>query len=226
MHAALQTAESMEPLAKLPQSAGFRIVAPDQRGHGRSANPGRTLSIPMLVDDIIELMDHLAIASPVLIGYSLGGIVALELATRGVPSGLVTLAARAVPIAEERTAFDPADIQRRSPLWARQLSEKHEETPWRELALELGRVLSAWPGIGPGALASIQSPTLVVQGDRDQMVPVAQARLLADSIPGAQLLVVPHVGHPELLYRQEVVQAVGAFLAQLHGSSRGQSPTK
>ncbi len=219
LHAALQTSDSMAPLVELLGPHGYRMVIPDQRGHGRSANPGRTLSIPMLADDQVALMEALRVQRPVVIGYSLGGIVGLELARRGLVSALVVLASRYRTATQARQKFDPADIRRRSPLWAKQLAEKHVEVFWEELAVELGAMLSSWPGFPPEELAAISCPALVVQGDRDEMVPIEQARELASIIPGARLHEVPRAKHPELLYRPDAMRVVHQFVTGLTESA-------
>lgn len=215
LHASLQTADSMEPLRELLAPLGFRLIVPDQRGHGRTGNPARTLSIPMLADDIRTLMAHLGVERPIVAGYSLGGIVGIELARRGLVSALVVLAARIHTAPRGRAAFNPENIRQRSPQWAQQLAEKHLEIPWEELAVELGELLETWPGFSRDELASISCPVLVAQGDRDQMVPVEQAEELAAALPGARLHVAPRAGHPELLYRQDAMKAVYEFLAAL-----------
>lgn len=215
LHAALQTGESMEPLGGLLGPLGFRLVAPDQRGHGRSANPGRSLNLPLLADDMVRLAEALGLERPIVMGYSLGGIVGLELARRGVASALVVLASRIHPAARGRQAFDPENIRQRSPLWAQQLAVKHEETPWEELAVEIGAMLETWSGFSQADLSTIGCPTLVVQGDLDEMVPIEQARELAAAVPGAVLHEVPRAKHPELLYRQDALRAVHQFVATL-----------
>lgn len=214
LHAALQTSESMEPLRKLMAPYGCRIITADQRGHGRSANPGRSFSVKLLADDIATLISHLGLERPVIAGYSLGGIVGLELARRGMASALVVLASRFRPARKGRKSFDPDDIRRRSPVWAKQLAERHVEIPWDELAVELGALLEDWVGFSPADLASITCPVLVVQGDRDEMVSFEQGQALAAAIPGAIFQPVPRAGHPELLYRQDALQAVEACITK------------
>jgi len=56
---------------------------------------------------------------------------------------------------------------------------------------------------------------LVVQGDRDQMVPLAQGQELARLVPQGRFQLVPRAGHPELLYRQEAQVAVKDFMQKL-----------
>lgn len=216
LHAALQTHESMEPLVALLAPLGLRLVRVDLRGHGHSENPSGSLSISQMADDVAALMEHLGLERPLLAGYSIGGIVGLELALRGLLSGLVVLASRIRPSSRARETFAPEAIAARSPLWAKQLAEKHVAAPWRELAAELGEALAAWQGFAPESLAALAIPLLVVQGDRDQMVPLEQAEELAALVPGGRLHVVPRAGHPELLYRDDARAAVRDFVrAQL-----------
>lgn len=215
LHAALQTGESVAPLQDLLKPDGFRMLSPDQRGHGRTANPARTLSIPRLADDMVVLMAELGLERPLVIGYSLGGIVGLELARRGLVSALVVMASRFRSAQRAPLAFNPEGIRARSPVWAEQLAAKHVEVAWEELAEELGSMLASWPGLSEGELAEIDCPLLIVQGDRDTMVPIEQARALKAAVRGARLVEIPRAQHPELLYRPDALRAVASFVRAL-----------
>ncbi len=212
LHAALQTHESMAPLAEELAPLGLRLIAVDLPGHGRSAHAG-PLTIRTMADAVAGLIERLGLDRPLAAGYSLGGIVGIELALRGLVSGLVVLASRIQPAGDARATFAPEAIRRRSPLWARQLAEKHTVTPWEALAAALGEELASWPGFDPQALAALSVPVLVVQGDRDQMVPLEQGQELARLAPQGRFCLVPRAGHPELLYRADARAAVRAFLA-------------
>src|SRR5260221_9917552 len=59
-----------------------RVVAPDLQGHGRTADIDRPLDIRLMADDIAALIDHLRLAAPDVVGYSLGGGVALQTAVK------------------------------------------------------------------------------------------------------------------------------------------------
>jgi len=221
LHAALQTHESMAPLIEALSPLGLRLIAVDLPGHGRSvlpghggpAHPGR-LTIGGMAAAVADLIDRLDLGRPLVAGYSLGGMVGIELALRGRISGLVVLASRIRPAADARATFAPAAIRLRSPLWARQLDEKHTATRWEALATALGEELATWPGFDPSALSSLTVPVLVVQGDRDQMVPPEQGQELARLAPQGQFHLVPRAGHPELLYRPDALAAVKRFLAK------------
>lgn len=58
----------------------YRIIAPDQRGHGLSSRPELNYTDKEMADDIIELMEYLNIKSAILVGHSMGGAVAGYLA--------------------------------------------------------------------------------------------------------------------------------------------------
>src|SRR4249919_4112840 len=61
--------------------AGFRVIAPDLRGHGRSTNPSRAFTFRQLAHDMFALLDHLDIQRVKAIGLSMGAKVLLHMAT-------------------------------------------------------------------------------------------------------------------------------------------------
>src|SRR5687767_3848021 len=69
----------------------FRVITPDSRGHGRTANPTGTMSFGLLADDMVALVQALDLHQPLICGYSDGGQVALEIGMRypDLPQALV-----------------------------------------------------------------------------------------------------------------------------------------
>jgi len=59
-----------------------QVIAVDLQGHGRTADIDRPIDVRLMAGDIAALIDHLALASPDVVGYSLGGGVALQTAAR------------------------------------------------------------------------------------------------------------------------------------------------
>ena len=81
LHGGLGSTEMFE--AVMPQLAAHRqVIVVDFQGHGRTADIDRPLDSRFMADDIAALIDHLKLAKPDVVGYSLGGGVALQLAVR------------------------------------------------------------------------------------------------------------------------------------------------
>ena len=78
---------------------GHRVVALDLRGHGQSDKPQQLYTIEGFADDVAWLCSQLALAKPVVVGHSMGGIVALDLAARypDLPAAIAMLDAATVP---------------------------------------------------------------------------------------------------------------------------------
>jgi 3-oxoadipate enol-lactonase len=210
-----------DPVAEL-YLRHVRVVAYDHRGAGRSAPWLAPVSMAMLAADAARVLDDRGITSGHVVGLSMGAAVALELAIRmpqrvkslvligGGAGGPATVrpSARAVGTTVGTVLSD--SLQHRH-VWpaaalfsARFCDEqadvvagympsfaRHRAAPWMT-----GWQLLAVACFGRrGSLARVLAPTLVLHGGRDAMVPVANARLLADGIPGAELHVVPDAGH-------------------------------
>ena len=190
-------------------SKSFRVLAPDVRGHGRSACDGR-FTLADAADDVICLLDSMQIDRAILLGYSLGGTVA-QLAARRHPdrlAGLVLSAtacrfgptglARVPMTAAGRVSSAVASLPLRR-AWFRPLDSEadSEGGPWAWFAsemrgchpqtvlqagIELERFNSApW-------LPDLEVPTAVVVTQRDKVVPARSQRALGQLIPGARTI--------------------------------------
>jgi len=81
LHGGLGSGEMFGPI--LPALADHhQVILPDLQGHGRTADIHRPLSVITMADDIAALIDHLGLDRPDVVGYSLGGGVAIHLAAR------------------------------------------------------------------------------------------------------------------------------------------------
>lgn len=199
----------------------FDTVAYDHRGIGFSPQTTEPFSIADLAQDAADLLDRLGLESAHVLGISMGGMVAQELALNH-PQRVRTLALGCTYCGgPDSLLMDPNDLQR---LTAATMSGD------RELALRTGYELNASPNFrsdegryaafrdmalaAPARIATIMlqmqaiaghdtqqrlgqitAPTLVLHGTVDQMLPVANAELIASKIPGAGLHLMPDVGH-------------------------------
>jgi pimeloyl-ACP methyl ester carboxylesterase len=81
LHGAYMTVDLMAPL--VPGLAGYRrVIAVEQQGHGHTADIDRPITYEQMADDTAALLDHLDVGPADVVGYSMGGGVALQLAIR------------------------------------------------------------------------------------------------------------------------------------------------
>lgn len=210
----------------------FRVIAFDNRGAGRSNKPNETYSIELLADDAHAVVEQLGTQPAHVAGISMGGYIALTLA-RLHPDAVASLAlisttcggSSAEPVPDSTlaawaaaSALDPPSFARATmpisfaPGWTEEHPEAFEEllaarlaypTPgyaWRRQLDACEELLAR--GIDP---SSVTHPTLVVHGTADRVIPYGNAELLAEGIPGAELLRLDGAGHLALLERPGVI---------------------
>jgi len=178
----------------------FRVIAPEQMGHGRTADlVDRPFHYHQMAEDTVELMRQLGIESAVVVGYSDGGVIGLDMAIHH-PERVTKLAVTGANArfdgytAENQEwiqSFDPGS-QPVSDDYA-QLSPDGAEH-WPVLLRRLKPMWSAEPSFTSEELRSIEAPTLLIIGDRDIVTPEHAVEMFR-TIPGARLCVVPNAGH-------------------------------
>src|SRR3989440_1188961 len=81
LHGGLMSSETFGPVLPL-LAKSHQVIAVDLQGHGRTADIDRPIDVRLMADDIAALIDHLGLKKPDLVGYSLGGGVALHTAAK------------------------------------------------------------------------------------------------------------------------------------------------
>lgn len=226
--------------------ATHRVITFDLRGQGLSDKPRDGLDLDTLAEDAAGLIRHLAPEGAHVVGFSMGAFIALRLAARH-PALVRSLCL----IGASAKAEDPANLPRYAVLIAlvRLFGARVAVRPMMKILFgktflanpALAAVLAGWRGALralprsvaraaaasaargriEGELPQISAPVLVISGSEDHPVPPAQAREVAEAIPGAEFLAVPGAGHAVMLEQPEVVNAALArLLAQ--GPARGQ----
>ena len=215
LHAATSTGRDTFR-AQIPTlAASFTLHLPDARGHGRTRwDVADGFRAAWLVDDVLAFVDALGLETFHLLGYSMGGMTALGLATRA-PERLRSLVVIGIATARQprasvaRRLMDPDRILRNDPDWAADLARQHDRVQgaglWQRLLPAIADDVSSQPLLTPGDLRRITAPTLIACGDRDPLVPVVQAVDLARAVRDGRLFVAPGAGHDVLRDRADLV---------------------
>jgi pimeloyl-ACP methyl ester carboxylesterase len=219
--------------AELRRLAGHRVLAVDLPGHGNSSGVALQ-SIRAYANQMIDFLSALGLYQAVFVGHSMGGAIALDLATNhpthvaglglistgaylGVdPKFLESLAnpmtvSTAVHTFRQR-AFGP----QASPLLIERSMKLMKETrpsvicgDWRACAdFDLRE-----------SIARVEAPAWVIVGGEDKITPVAYAHFLAGRLPAARIQIIPGAGHMVLLEQPaQVANGLHQFLSAMEAA--------
>lgn len=208
---------------RLLRNAGFRVIAMDARGHGRSDKPTdpKDYAPNGIAGDVIRLMDHLNIEQADLFGYSMGGRNAGWLLAKkwrrfksvvigGTGLNLLQVdnpekwTKRGFKLTADNKKTESLAIPSMVPLY-----EKVSRFGGRTGALS-ACLLGSFPSLPEEAFAKVRTPSLVIAGSRDTVAgsPIP----LAESIPGAKAVIVPGRSHLSCITDSFFKGAVLGFL--------------
>lgn len=224
-------------------AAHCQVLAFDNRGAGRTDKPDGPYDVHMLAADAAGLLDELGIARAHVMGHSMGGFVAQELALSR-PDRVDKLILSAtnfggpnhIPVTPEAMAVltdrsgDPVELVKRGieVACAPGFAEAHPDAVEELIAYRLSNPVppaqyQAQLAVGLGLLdadacfeqrlKALDAPTLILFGEHDRVVPPGNADLLSREIPHSVVEILPAAGH---LFPIEVPgEAVRAVLAFL-----------
>ncbi len=201
---------------------GHRVVAFDAPGTGESQTPPTPLTIPALARFAVRVLDHVGVERADVLGYSMGGVVAQQLAVQSpqrvrrlvlvatsvglgtVPGRLRVMLNLATPLryrspwVYRRTIAGLVGGRARTdPGWVEEHGEirlSQAPTTRGYLSQLAGMTWTTLPWLG-----GVEHPALVVVGDDDPLIPVANALLLTNRLPHARGVVVAGEGHLMLM---------------------------
>jgi 3-oxoadipate enol-lactonase len=213
----------------------FHVIVFDNRGVGDSDAPDGPYSVPMLAADALAVLDAAGIESAHVLGVSLGGFIAQELALEHpervrklvLCSTAPSLQPPCYPIPERGLqafgAFPTMEREAGLRLLVENSLGDHGVRERPELVEEIFRyrlerapTLAAWQSQAYASttfdayerVREIAAPTLVVHADADLVVDVRNGQMLAERIPGARLEIVPDRGHLVLWEEGEMLAPV------------------
>jgi len=217
----------------------FQVIILDNRGVGRSTQVGVEISIPIMVDDCVALLDHLGIASVHILGHSMGGFVALECGLR-YPGRVSTLTLAATSLKS------PAESTLLFQGWAESLSAGCDldawfrgilpwmfsgsfledvqavdsairfavEYPFPQSAEAFRKQVQAIAAFDRrGQIAAFEVPVLIVHGREDRLFPVAKSISGFSAARHVRTMVIERAAHSLHLEQPEAfLKAVRGFL--------------
>jgi len=229
-------------------AARFRTILFDNRGVGRSDVPPPPYSIAQMADDAAAVLDVAGVASAHVVGASMGGYIAQELVlrhpahVRSLVLGCTSCGGRdaVVADAEVRAALNArATMPREEAMWLMAPYTFDAATPREVIAEEFAlrlkttatndgffaqlQAIRDWGGT-LARLKQIAVPTLVIHGETDRLVPPQNARIRADAIPGARLVMLPRASH--IFFTDQFEPSRDALLAFLNDAGTAAGTTK
>lgn len=227
--------------------AGVPVLALDLRGQGASTNQRRPVSLELLADDVIAVLEREGVRRCTVVGLALGGTVAQLVATRAprLTARLVLMDTAATRTPQSRQSLlDRAAlaegggltelIDAAIPRWFPQGTPAPDPAVLAGLRTMMERIDPVEYAAVGRAFADLElrdnaaligCPTLVVVGAEDVAMPVAQSQLLHELIPQSELVVLPAIGHcPPLQDPALVARLLTGFVAGAGHSDRAGGP--
>jgi pimeloyl-ACP methyl ester carboxylesterase len=219
LHGAIGAADQMDGLAHTLRHE-YSVYTPDFSGHGGKTFPDESFSMRLFAEDVLQLMDKEGLQQVSIFGYSMGGYVAMYLAKHFPEriNKIITLATKfywdETIAAKETAVLDAAAIEAKVPAFAKALEQRHGN--WKELLKRTADMLTALGKdntLKPDDYSSINTPTLVLLGDRDKMITLEETLAVYKSLPNAQLGILPDTSHPfEKVDTEQLVFFIKRFL--------------
>jgi pimeloyl-ACP methyl ester carboxylesterase len=199
----------------------FEVITYDHRGVGASSGLQAPFTIGELAEDAVGLLDALGVDSAHVLGISMGGMVAQELALAH-PERVRTLALGATFCGGEGSSLASPEVTQRlaealmsddraralRTAWEVNVSAamaEDEDAYARMLAIDelravavpvvMAQMQAVFSHDTSARLSTLEMPTIVVHGSADQMLPVENARQIASRIPNSRLEILDGVGH-------------------------------
>ena len=218
-----------------------RVITTDYRGIGGSEGSA-PLTVGEMADDAIGLIRALGVDKADLLGFSLGGFVAQDIALKAPErvrrliltgtgpaggTGIDRVGPVSWPLMIKGllTLRDPkfylfftstANGRQAASAFLQRLKERQQDRdkgPTPRALLRQLKAIRAWGKQAPQDLARLRAPTLIVNGDSDIMVPTVNSVALSNRIPDAQLIIYQDAGHGGIFqHHADFVAKALAFL--------------
>ncbi|MCX7125814.1 MAG: alpha/beta hydrolase [Gammaproteobacteria bacterium] len=220
-------------------SAHFRVLIFDNRGAGQSGTPDFPYTTELMATDALQLMDALKISRAHIIGHSMGGCIAQQMALIAPDkiNKMIIMCSRAKPsafgamvllmrkklqslgitddvLAEYMMPFLFSEAFLKNTLHLKGFIQWTMRNPHPQTAAGFSNQLQAVLNHNVfEKLNMIEAETLVIAGDEDLLMPVRDAKIIAESLKNCHFISIPHCAHmPHVEKSKEFVDAVLGFI--------------
>lgn len=211
----------------------YTVYAPSHPGYDRSSRPEWITTMTDMAHFYRQFIEELGLAPVHVMGSSMGGWLAAELAAMCPPylKSLILVDAAGIKpqvgeiaeilmvspdVTKKLRFYDPSQVPDYDALVNRQLTPEEQDMQWRNREMTSRLCWKPYfhnPKL-PAYLRGVKTPTLILWGKQDAIIPVHCGELYQQALPHATLHVIDRCGHaPALEQPQEFLQTVRAFLA-------------
>ena len=181
---------------------GYRVIAIDSRGHGRSTRTDAPITYHLMAEDVVQVLDRLSIPRVSLVGWSDGGCIGFDLAINH-PRRL----ARFFAFGADADVSGLKDDGANTPVFRAYLARVRDEyrrlspTPgqWENFDAAINKMWYSLPAYTADQLRSIPVPTTVADGEYDEAIRPEHLKYIVATIPQARLVIFPDVSHFAML---------------------------
>lgn len=204
LHGALGAASQFETLQQILEAQGKKVYTLNFSGHGGKAASQKGFSIPVFADEVFDFLEQNALSQVDIFGYSMGGYVALWLASHHPEkiNKIFTLGTK-FDWSEEGAALEmkklnPDKILEKVPAFAKVLEERHKPLDWKAVmrnTADLMQDLGREPLLNQEALCSIDTQACIAVGDSDDMVNRFHSEEVSKLLTNASFMILKETPH-------------------------------
>jgi pimeloyl-ACP methyl ester carboxylesterase len=222
LHGALGSSEQLIAFQEI-LSSEREVFTMDFEGHGNSKS-SRDFSIELFTQNVLDFLKEKKISKVDIFGYSMGGYVALYLASKfpEIIGRIITLGTKFdwnPEFAEkEIKMLNPSQIQEKVPAFAERLQQLHGTKNWKNVVLktaEMMQDLGKNPVLNEKSLQQIENKTLICLGGLDKMATVEDSQTVANWLPNGEFKLIENFKHPiETVPAEELATIINNFLKE------------
>ncbi|MHA1211419.1 MAG: alpha/beta fold hydrolase [Candidatus Heimdallarchaeota archaeon] len=189
----------------------FKVIAVDCRGQGKTDNPGGEFHYRQMADDFAELIEKLGYEKALINGWSDGAQIALELGMHYpnkikamiVGGALLHVSQLMIEgmetIGIEAGHINYAKLLERLPWFADLLQKYHSSVYgkdyWKTMLLNISKMWMDSKEFLGDKVKEISTPALILQGDRDDYIPISESLTMHELMPNTELAIIPDSNH-------------------------------